>query len=107
MLLQVNVTQDDINNGKRGKCSKCPIALAISRELRKKKLASNKVNVMGAMASKCYSSVAIKARGKWYAIDRDNISWGSIPSSALTFVRDFDSGKKVDLIQFELNLVPV
>jgi hypothetical protein len=33
MRLTINVTQEDIDHGKRGDCTRCPIALAVTREL--------------------------------------------------------------------------
>jgi len=31
--LEVEVTQEDVNNGRRGNCVECPFALALNREI--------------------------------------------------------------------------
>jgi hypothetical protein len=73
----VEVTQDDINKGKRRCCESCAITLALTRAFGKKTEA----------AISCFSN-------------EDGI--GALPSKAVAFIWDFDDMKHVEPFTFEV-----
>ena len=74
----ITVTVDDINSGCRANASACPIARAARRALRRRTLEVTKR--------------AILLR----------VGTVSLPSSAQTFVRNFDAGKQVRPFSFDV-----
>lgn len=79
--MNINVTQEDINQGKRSRCFECPIALAMSR-------------VFG-------FSVGSLGHEVFRPSNRD-ATLGLIPPEAMRFMRDFDNGSVVQPFMFEL-----
>jgi hypothetical protein len=76
----INVTKEDIQNGKPIHISKCPVALAITR-----------------------------ATGRTCEVDLDAIYVDGLglvysPTEVVKFVRAFDDGKNVDPLAFDLTL---
>ncbi len=80
--MKIQVTQEDINQGVRQECEKCPIALAVIRAI-------------GPQAA----TMRISVDDAWVDIGEE--SW-CLPRSAARFVSDFDSGKAVTPFEFEL-----
>lgn len=79
-MIEINVTQEDINKGIKSDCSKCPIALA-----------ANRVIPNGALA--------VGGASITYWNEKEAISI-LLPEIALKFIRDFDSGRKVKPFSF-------
>ena len=80
--MEINVTQQDIDLGKRGECSLCPIALSIKREHGKR-----------ALVQKLYLGV--------FKNEKTFTSW-ILPDAAVNFVLAFDSGLYVRPFKFKL-----
>ena len=80
--IKVKVTKKDIANGKRSKCTKCPIALAIRR-------------VQGC-STYMVSSYSIYNRSYEYLCN--------LPKKAANFVSQFDDGNKVKPFSFTVEL---
>jgi hypothetical protein len=74
--LKVTVTQEDIDEGERGECSRCPIALAIKRVF-----SNTFVSVNGADAR----VEEVDGRRRWYSLSK----------SAREFIASFDSDGKI------------
>ena len=81
MKIRIDVTEDDIKNGRRGHGEKCPVALACQR-----------VNV------KNFSSV------EFGAVSFNDGKMISHSCEVQEFVQRFDSGKEVQPFSFELEL---
>lgn len=71
--MKIDVTQEDIDNGKRGHCSRCPVALALSRIPGAEYLTVGPVDF------------GITLRG----VRRDY----ALPEEAIVFIRTFDDGE--------------
>jgi hypothetical protein len=80
--MRVEVTQDDIDNGKRMDGAYCPIALALRRLTGKR------------------CSVSAYRAGINYAFGPDHFH---LPKEAQQFVLDFDDDRPVVPLSFELN----
>ena len=85
MKYQIEVTQDDINNGKPHTCSSCPVALAISRTTNYK--AEVGLYIITLFNSKGFSYRSIK-----------------IPADIRQFIKAFDSYMPVSPFSFELDI---
>lgn len=83
---KIDVTQDDINTGKRINAYSCPIALAMNR-------------VTGKQCSVSSDEAVV-----WN--DHEQVMTGRLPSDARRFVLDFDSGYFATVlpISFEIYL---
>ena len=81
MLIQV--TQEDIDEGERGHCYYCPVALAIGRTLNRR----NFIYVGGQ---------GIRDVAKWVI--------ETLPPGVLDFVCKFDNGEPVSPFSFELEI---
>lgn len=81
----IKVTQDDIDKGQPYNCNRCPIALALMREL--------KINEVEVDGSKADYIVTINNERIWYGIE--------LPQDAFNFVMRFDEGENVGPIAFE------
>jgi hypothetical protein len=75
----INVTKKDIENGQMHFCTLCPIALAIRR-------ARNSAKVF-------------VGTGEVFIGDKEEIK---LPAKARKFIRDFDAGREVKPIKFEI-----
>lgn len=82
MKITVNVTQEDIDKGKRGSCADCPIALAAIRAL-----GTDEVRV---------TSDAI------YWMGLSVLRHAPIPEAGWMFIGGFDGGEKVHPFSFEI-----
>lgn len=80
-MTKIEVTQDDIDCGKRLTCDKCPVALAIRRVSR--------------FRWNIYSRRAIQRNGP-RSVD--------LPPEVSSFIRDFDNRTPVQPFSFEINL---
>jgi hypothetical protein len=81
--VKVEVTQDDINNGKRGECSRCPLALAIRRAVR--------------------PEICVLVGSFDYVLQGDRTRHNrSLPQIAKNFVRRFDDFAKCKPVSFSL-----
>lgn len=86
--MKVNVTQEDINNGKRQDCQECPIALAIKRA--------------------CTGSIKVWAKPLRCMIVTESVTFGTVikrydtPEAATVFMSDFDKNLSVQPIEFYL-----
>ena len=76
--MKIKVTQDDIDNGERHRCYRCPIAHAMCRTL-------------GA-------SIAV-TQEKYYREEDDG---KYLPTEAQRFILDFDAGRPVAPFEFEV-----
>ena len=75
----IDVTQEDIDQGERDKCRRCPIALAMKR-------------VFPGKVSLVYGTVA------WVDLDR----YADLPDEAQQFIMYFDEGEPVEPFSFSL-----
>lgn len=80
--MKIKVTKEDIRNGKRGKCSKCPVALAIGRIFPNERIS--------------VTELGIKI-GRMLLV---------IPKRVDCWVGRFDEGNVVDPMTFELAIIP-
>lgn len=80
--MKIKVTKEDILKGKRGKCSKCPVALAIGRIFPNEKISVNELGIM---------------IGRMLLV---------IPKRVDCWVGRFDEGHKVNPMTFELAITP-
>ena len=87
-MTTIEVTQKDIDDGEKGLCACCPVALAINRELSRPAYASVK-----------FDTVLIKN-----ADTGKVITWILMPAKVNKFVYDFDSGVEVKPFTFELDI---
>jgi len=79
----ISITQQDIDFGQRGSCSRCPIAIAIRR----------KIPRAGAIAVSPYSI-------RWV---HDDVWWDAyVPSEVKEFITKFDAYCPVEPMEFEL-----
>lgn len=82
MLKTINVTQEDINNGKPGEPSYCPIALAAQRVIPER----------------------VRVRTRIMNIGKYGETVVSLPIVAVEFVEDFDAHCKVQPFSFEITV---
>ncbi len=97
MEVTVQVTQEHIQQGRRNKCKRCPIALAIN-EL----LMSGLISVVsdGTVAVIDIAWVLIPNEESWY----ETLAREDTPPSAAKFIHDFDRGFEVRPFSFQLRL---
>ena len=88
MIIQIDVTQDHINNGKRYECNACPIALAFQKHINDDY--SFEINDE-------YIDVVTKFNG----YTQDEIT---VPYTVTAFVRNFDSRKPVEPFSFQIDI---
>ena len=89
MSIEVNVTQEDIDNGKRESCTRCPVALALTRA--------------------GWKGVGVSADYAWQSKGRLNDQctlndddFFKMPAEAQAFVFNFDHNKPVKPLTFFL-----
>jgi hypothetical protein len=80
MTYVINVTQEDIDEGKPVVCNECPVALAIARAL-----PGCEIHVLGTI---------VIVNGMYY----------QLPDECLDFVTRFDDGKSVSPFSFTLEI---
>jgi hypothetical protein len=78
--MTIQVTQEDISNGRRASCTDCPIALGLDRSL----------------GFRCDGVGSLFAQ-----ISGEDIA---LPPNALNFLNRFDAGLPVQPFEFELDL---
>jgi hypothetical protein len=83
----VNVTQEDIDRGRRGSCGRCPVARAIRRDARLTNILVDPFYVVVGLATPAFFTV-------------------HLPRIARRFIEAFDAGRPVRPIAFPLR-VPV
>ncbi len=81
--ITINVTQENIDLGKRNSCHEDPVALAITEALRKAGFVEFQVDVAGDIRVEYFGR-------KTY----------SLPAEADTFITNFDSGAEVQPLSF-------
>ncbi len=82
---KIQVTQQDIDAGQRGRCATCPIAMAMSRVIDEAVL----VELNAAVPDSFLTT-------GWYAL----------PESAASFQRNYDDMKPVEPFEFEAVRMP-
>lgn len=93
--LILEVTQEDIDNGKRRNCSLCPIALALMR----------KFNLDPSEDSLDAARVGLTMASIFPVMDRKRKSqYFYLPDEASEFIKDFDS--KLPVKPFSFTLIP-
>ncbi len=80
MVRTIEVTQEDIENGKRHSCDKCPIALAVQRTFKERWIVS-----------------------ATFAAPYQRPGVADLPNEAMSFVVAFDADTNVFPFAFELN----
>lgn len=88
MIIQIDVTQDHIDNGKRYECNACPVALAFQKHINDDY--SFEINDE-------YIDVVTKFNGYTQAEI-------TVPCTVTAFVRDFDSIKPVKPFSFQIDI---
>jgi hypothetical protein len=83
--MRIEVTQEDIDNGLRGNCRQCPIALVVARST-------------GAL----YVSVNSGIQWSYFRGCVSPEHWRRIPLEVFRFMSDFDRGRPVEPFSFEL-----
>lgn len=78
--MKIEVTQQDIDSGKKSDTSCCPVALAMARAV---------------------EPLRVSVITKWASIDG---RYHSLPPEVTTFIKRFDIGGAVDPFTFELQL---
>lgn len=81
--MKIKITQEDINKGRPGSPTACPIAQGLKRMGFRRPQVCNSVHCSG-----------------WGTL------WVDLPLKALKFVGDFDNVKRVKPFEFELNATP-
>lgn len=85
--MKIQVTSEDINNGRESHCSECPVALACRR---------------------VFPNNVVKVTRQTIHLYEINGSEPSgiinLPIVASYFIYDFDEGRTVDPFEFEINL---
>ena len=84
----IHVTQEDINNGTKGDCKVCPVALALFRAT--------------GMHWMVMASFAFPAGYTHGNIETASVVWGP-NSPAFAFIRDFDAGQTVSPFEFDFD----
>lgn len=87
MLIQI--TQEDINLGECGSCTRCPIALGTNRALRE----HDRVDLLSEV-----SAYQIELQDEWENVKAEI----DLPARARDFVRKFDDGESVQPFCFEI-----
>ena len=88
-MLKIRVTEQDIENGQKGSCRKCPVALALRKHYPDNDL------LVGA------HDVDIYLDG--VAFSSNNLVTYKFPSEVTQFIGDFDDGKPVSPIEFVID----
>lgn len=92
MKVNVNVTREDIQEGRNFDCHKCPIARAVTRAL------------SGKVPSKAVVSVGIDLVSVSLPRSKKVLFTGTLPRKGVYFVATFDLGKKKRPCNFPLTL---
>ncbi len=91
--LILEITQEDIDKGKAGNCSLCPIALALMR----------KFNLDPSEDSLDYARVGLTMASIFPVMDRERKpQYFNMPDEASEFIKDFDSKLPVKPFSFTL-----
>ena len=85
--MRIEVTAEDIRNGRKHDCQYCPVARAIAR-------ATGKETLVGLRTCQIRSS----SYTPW--------CWLILPFAVLEFIESFDAGALVQPFDFELDLAP-
>jgi hypothetical protein len=111
MLVKIDVTQEDIDNGQQFNCLECPVALALARACPLEKgVWRIGVHMLYASAVKDYAPGAYKSavsdyeRGVYKSQHRLVQALTNLPLIAQAFIRWFDCGSPVEPFQFELEI---
>jgi hypothetical protein len=80
----INVTQEHIDKGKKGKCRECPIALAVQE--------------------KCISEISVGVISGAIFFDDDSHPASEMAVEAIRFVWAFDLNGKVEPFSFDLDI---
>lgn len=78
----IKVTQQHIDNGVKFDCSKCPIALAMTEK---------------------FPNCAVGLYVYWVDATDPAVDCKLLPVNTIKFIEMFDSGKKVEPFEFEVN----
>jgi hypothetical protein len=89
MLIQIDVTNDDIKSGCRGMSFSCPIALASKRALK------------GILE---FDRISVYRRMEFYNLQMDKLSVLNTPESAFDWLANYDANNDVREFSFELNI---
>ena len=81
LTFEIEVTNDDIGDGKRGLCQLCPIALAAAR------------------------AIGLPVRVGWNRIFIEGFV-GEMPEDAKQFVKNFDAGRPTETLKFTIEMQP-
>ena len=84
--ITVHVTQQDIDAGERGKCGRCPVALALNRHI-----APEQAIVLGR---------------RWQVMDAEPVVRYRLPLRASVWIFDFDEGLPVAPFTFRTVVAP-
>lgn len=87
MLTKVEVTQEDIDNGKMKSCDFCPVALAVNRVIRPQRDAQ------------VYACIVIIRHE-----EGQRGGFPSLPLAAQEFIENFDDERDVEPFSFALNI---
>jgi hypothetical protein len=90
MVFNIEVTQDDIDEGERQSTCDCPIALALSRA----------TGLEGGYGEMDIDADGLYVNGKRTLRRASN----RLPSIARDFIREFDAGREVSPIRFQLTV---
>jgi hypothetical protein len=82
--MRIEVTQEDIDNGTKGRCRLCPIALAVRRATGSPDAWVDDTHIMWGASWGAWDGVAMTPRSAW------------------SFMASFDSGQDVQPFSFEL-----
>ena len=88
MILQVNVTQEDINRGKICMPMNCPVALAVTRAVPNKEVVVSSFKVTT------------------HTDDPNDIEIAELPEEATAFILAFDNKKSVTPFSFTVEFGP-
>jgi hypothetical protein len=98
--MKIKVTQKDIEEGYRGSCHDCPVALAFKREVKT-------AFEIGHAFDRSGRSVSVQiglSVGAERILHREVHEWDTytLPKRAQTFIKRFDNGKSVEPFTFEI-----
>lgn len=88
-MIIIQVTRDDIVNGRKNDCGACPVALALLRLLTALNMSDAVVNVFPSSATV-------------YGEDYTPIFHMSFPSKVYNFIYAFDKGNQVEPFEIEM-----
>lgn len=91
MLLEVEITEQDIKDGKRFNCFECPNSLAVVRAAKRKRL-----GIRAAVTT--WNFIQMNGKTKGYVTF-------NVPRIVQQFIAKFDQEKTVKPIKYQLELV--